>query len=155
MFDMGPYYLTALVHLLGPIRRVTGVAQTTFPARVIGSPNRFGEEIPVEIPTHVQGLFEFERDCTGVMVTSFDVWHSELPRIEIYGTEGTLAVPDPNYFGANCACAARAPKVGRRWRRCLASLKTGAGSPWRIWRSPCARTGRTGRLAIPPATWSR
>ncbi|SIS93682.1 Gfo/Idh/MocA family protein [Alicyclobacillus vulcanalis] len=99
MFDMGPYYLTALVHLLGPIRRVTGTAQTTFAERVVGSPNRFGERIPVEIPTHVQGLLEFERGATGVIVTSFDVWHAELPRIEIYGTEGTLAVPDPNYFG--------------------------------------------------------
>lgn len=98
MFDMGPYYLTALVHLMGPVRRVAGTAQTTFSTRVIGSPNRFGERIPVEIPTHVQALLEFERGATGVLVTTFDVWHSELPRIEIYGTEGTLAVPDPNYF---------------------------------------------------------
>ncbi|WP_304457985.1 Gfo/Idh/MocA family protein [Alicyclobacillus sendaiensis] len=98
MFDMGPYYLTALVHLMGPVRRVAGTAQTTFSTRVIGSPNRFGERIPVETPTHVQALLEFERGATGLLVTTFDVWHSELPRIEIYGTEGTLAVPDPNYF---------------------------------------------------------
>lgn len=99
MFDMGPYYLTALVHLMGPVRRVAGTAQTTFSTRVVESPNRFGERIPVEIPTHVQALLEFERGATGVLVTTFDVWHSELPRIEIYGTEGTLAVPDPNNFG--------------------------------------------------------
>ena len=88
MFDMGPYYLTALVHLMGPIRRVTGTAQTTFESRVIGSPNRFGERIPVEIPTHVQGLLEFERGATGAIITSFDVWHSELPRIEILRHRG-------------------------------------------------------------------
>lgn len=101
LFDMGPYYLTALVHLLGPVRRVAGTAQTTFSTRVIGSPNRFGERIPVEVPTHVQGLLEFDGGATGVLITSFDVWHSELPRIEIYGTEGTLAVPDPNFFGGS------------------------------------------------------
>ncbi|EJY56099.1 oxidoreductase domain-containing protein [Alicyclobacillus hesperidum URH17-3-68] len=99
MFDMGPYYLTALVHLLGPVRQLTGIAQTTFAERVITGPNRFGERIPVSTPTHVTGLLQFEQGAVGTIVTSFDVWHSELPRIEIYGTEGTLSVPDPNYFG--------------------------------------------------------
>lgn len=98
MFDMGPYYLTAMVHLLGPVRRLTGLTQVTFPERTITTERRFGEKIPVEVPTHVTGLLEFEQGAIGTIITSFDVWHSELPRIEIYGTEGTLSVPDPNMF---------------------------------------------------------
>ncbi|WP_206922681.1 Gfo/Idh/MocA family protein [Alicyclobacillus suci] len=98
MFDMGPYYLTALVNLLGPVRRLTGLTQVTFPERTITTASRFGEKIPVNVPTHVTGLLEFEQGAIGTIITSFDVWHAELPRIEIYGTEGTLSVPDPNYF---------------------------------------------------------
>lgn len=99
MFDMGPYYLTALVNLLGPVRRLTGLTQTSFAERTITTEHRFGEKIPVNVPTHVAGLLEFEAGLVGNIITSFDVWHSELPRIEIYGTEGTLSVPDPNLFG--------------------------------------------------------
>lgn len=101
MFDMGPYYLTALVNLLGPVRRLTGLTQVSFAERTITTEHRFGEKIPVNVPTHVAGLLEFEQGAVGNIITSFDVWHSELPRIEIYGTEGSLSVPDPNLFGGN------------------------------------------------------
>ena len=99
MFDMGPYYLSALASLLGPVTRVTGMAQVSFPERVITSKPKFGKSIKVEIPTHVAGLMEFACGAVGTIITSFDVRCAELPRIEIYGSEGTLSVPDPNGFG--------------------------------------------------------
>ncbi len=99
MFDMGPYYLTALATLIGPMRRVTGSARITFPERTITNEAKFGEKIPVNTPTHIAGVMDFENGAVGTIITSFDVWASRLPRIEIYGTEGTLGVPDPNGFG--------------------------------------------------------
>ena len=99
MFDMGPYYLTALVSLLGPVRRVTGSARASFSQRVITNPEqRTGERIDVEIPTHITGVMDFASGPVGTIVTSFDVWSHNLPRIEIYGSEGSLSVPDPNTF---------------------------------------------------------
>lgn len=99
MFDMGPYYLTALVSLIGPIRRVTGATRITFPERTITSQPKAGEIIKVEVPTHVAGLMEFENGAIGTIITTFDVWAAQLPRVEIYGSEGSLSVPDPNTFG--------------------------------------------------------
>jgi predicted dehydrogenase len=99
MFDMGPYYLTALVHLMGPVRRVTGSAQITFPERLITSQPKHGTQIKVNVPTHVAGIMDFANGAVGTLVTSFDVWAAQVPHIEIYGTEGSLSVPDPNTFG--------------------------------------------------------
>jgi len=98
MFDMGPYYLTALVNLLGPIARVSGSAQKGQAERLITSEPHNGSIIKVEIPTHVAGVLDFASGAVGVIVTSFDIWAHSLPCIEIYGTEGTMQVPDPNYF---------------------------------------------------------
>ena len=99
MFDMGPYYLTALVALMGPVKRVSGITQTTFPERLITSAPKYGTRIKVDVPTHVVGALEFAQGAVGTIVMSFDVWSHQLPCIEIYGTEGTLIVPDPNSFG--------------------------------------------------------
>jgi len=96
LLDMGPYYLTALVSLLGPIARVAGSARASFPERVIGNGPRRGERIEVRVPTHVAGVVDFAGGAIGTLVTSFDVWGSTLPRIEVYGSEGSLSVPDPN-----------------------------------------------------------
>lgn len=98
MFDMGPYYLTALINMLGPIRRVTGATQITFPTRLIGSEAKRGQVIDVEVPTHVAGVVEFTSGAIATLVTSFDVWHAAVPLLEVYGTEGTLSLPDPNTF---------------------------------------------------------
>ncbi len=99
MFDMGPYYLTALVSLLGPIARVTGSVHISFPERTIGSGPKQGQKIVVETPTHVAGVLDFAGGAVATIITSFDVWAANLPRIEIYGSEGSLSVPDPNTFG--------------------------------------------------------
>ncbi|MGK9251916.1 Gfo/Idh/MocA family protein [Paenibacillus humicus] len=100
MFDMGPYYLTALVNLLGPIRRVTGSAVVSHPQRTVRSEPKRGEVIDVEVPTHIAGVIDFENGTVGTLITSFDTpVGGTLPNIEIYGTAGTLLVPDPNNFG--------------------------------------------------------
>jgi predicted dehydrogenase len=96
---MGPYYITALVNLLGPIRRATGSARASFAERVVGSGTKKGVKLKVEIPTHYAGVFDFASGPVAALNMSFDVWSHNLPIIEIYGTEGTLRVPDPNTFG--------------------------------------------------------
>lgn len=99
MFDMGPYYLTALVAILGPVRRVTGLTRASFSERLITSQPKYGTRIKVEVPTHVAGLLEFASGAIGTIITTFDVKASQLPRMEIYGSEATLSLPDPNTFG--------------------------------------------------------
>ena len=99
MFDMGPYYLTALVNLIGPIKRITGSAKITFPERNISSQPKSGTKITVDTPTHIAGVMDFDNGAIGSIITSFDVWHSHLPLVEVHGTEGSLNVPDPNSFG--------------------------------------------------------
>ncbi len=101
MLDMGPYYLTALVTLLGPMTHVSAVTRTTFAKRLITSQPKKGKKIKVETPTHLTGLIEFANDAVCTMITSFDVWRANLPCIEIHGTEGSLSVPDPNGFGGD------------------------------------------------------
>jgi len=99
MMDMGPYYLTTLVNLMGPVKRVSGEARITFPERRITSKPLYGTTIEVETPTHISSTLQFASGAIGNIITSFDAWAHQLPRIEIYGTEGTLSVPDPNTFG--------------------------------------------------------
>jgi predicted dehydrogenase len=99
MFDLGPYYLSALATLMGPVRRVAGSARVTFPTRTISSEPLAGTSITVNTPTHVAGVMDFEGGQVGTLVTSFDVWSENQSRIDLYGTEGTLSVPDPNTFG--------------------------------------------------------
>jgi len=99
MMDMGPYYLTALVSLLGPVRRVTGSARASFAQRLVTSKQHYGKVIDVEVPTHIAGIMDFECGAIASMITTFDVWSSELPHIEIHGSGGSLSVPNPNAFG--------------------------------------------------------
>ncbi len=99
MFDMGPYYLTALINLLGPAQSVMSAAKMSFKERVITAEVNFGKKIEVEVPTHITGVLEFDSGAVATMTTSFDVWAHRLPCIEIHGTDGSLSVPDPNGFG--------------------------------------------------------
>lgn len=92
MLDMGPYYVTCLVNLLGPVLRVSGAARASFPERIAGD----GHRIPVSIPTHYAGTLEFASGAIATLITSFDVWGHRLPQMEVYGETGSLAVPDPN-----------------------------------------------------------
>jgi len=99
MLDMGPYYLTALVNLLGPIKRVSGSARTTHAERMITSQLLCGKIMHVAALTHYATVLDFAQGTIATMIMSFDIKAAQLPRIEIYGTEGTLSVPDPNTFG--------------------------------------------------------
>jgi len=99
LFDMGPYYLTALVNLLGGISSVSGMARASFAQRTITSDPKFGEIIDVDVPTYITGMLQFESGAIGTIFTTFDAHIAEVPRIEIYGSAGTLSVPDPNCFG--------------------------------------------------------
>ncbi len=94
MLDMGPYYITALVSLFGPVKRVSCMAKISREERDI-----HGTMMRVEVPTHYAGTMEFANGVIGNINMSFDVWDSQLPGIEIYGTNGMMTVPDPNLFG--------------------------------------------------------
>ena len=98
MLDMGPYYITALVNLIGPVKRVTGCTRITFPQRMITSQPLYGTMMNVEVPTLVSGVMDFANGAIANILMSFDIWSHNLPRIEVYGTEGSMVVPDPNRF---------------------------------------------------------
>ena len=99
MLDMGPYYLTALVSMLGPVKTVTGMSKISMNERLITSQPFNGKKVKVDVSTYVTGTMRFENGAIGTIFTTFDVHTAQVPRIEIYGSEGTLCVPDPNYFG--------------------------------------------------------
>ena len=99
LFDMGPYYLTALVHALGPVRRVAAITGRGRHRRVISSQPHAGEAIDVRVDTHAAGTLEFAGGALVTVVMSFDVQLHSNRHIEIHGTEASLAVPDPNGFG--------------------------------------------------------
>jgi predicted dehydrogenase len=101
--NMGQYDATALVALLGPARRVFGVAQISFAEREIRFGPRLGHRIPVEVPTHITGTIEFASNAVATFLVSWDVWVTHLPYIEIYGSDGSLSVPDPDSFGGTPA----------------------------------------------------
>jgi len=101
VLDIGPYYITNLVQLIGPVRRVAALSSTPSPTRTILSEPRKGEEIPVDTPTTIHGLLEFESGAVITLCTSWDVWgHGHKP-MELYGTNASLDAPDPNFFGGD------------------------------------------------------
>jgi predicted dehydrogenase len=99
MLDMGPYYLTAMVNMLGPVARVAGMARASFPERTITSEPRNGERIPVQVNTHHAAVLEFVSGPIATLVTSFDATPGDTPNLELYGSAGTMLLPDPNTFG--------------------------------------------------------
>src|SRR5699024_1095517 len=96
--DMGPYYIHALVTLLGPVRSVIGAASRTRGERTIAKGPRAGETIPVSTDTHVTGVLDHAGGVLSTLVMSFDAVATGIHPIEIHGSQGTLAVPDPNHF---------------------------------------------------------
>ena len=99
LFDMGPYYVTALVRMLGRAQSVFAYASKAHDERVITSNPLCGQKIPVKVNTHTAGMILFENGAIATLIMSFDVWSHNLPKIEVYGTDGCLSVPDPNKFG--------------------------------------------------------
>jgi predicted dehydrogenase len=99
MLDLGPYYIANLINLLGPVRRVGALTSSAMAERTISNGPRDGEKVPVKTPTNIHALLEFHSGATISLSTSWDVWHHKRNHFELYGTEGTLYVPDPNFFG--------------------------------------------------------
>ncbi|UWR55234.1 Gfo/Idh/MocA family oxidoreductase (plasmid) [Phaeobacter inhibens] len=99
VLDLGPYYIANLIQLLGPVRSVAAMTAASFPTRTISNGPRHGEEIPVDTPTNIHALLEFDTGAIITLGASWDVWTSSHPNMELYGTKGTLQLPDPNYFG--------------------------------------------------------
>lgn len=98
LLDLGPYYVTPLVAMLGPVTRVTALGRATFAERVASVGPRRGERIPVEADTHVTGALEFGCGALVTLLVSWDVWATNLPYIELYGSEGSLSVANPDEF---------------------------------------------------------
>ncbi len=99
LLDVGPYYITALVHLLGPVARVTAIGRVLFPQRTIHSGPRQGELIEVGTDTYVAGVLEFQEGAVATLVTAFGVWGGDTPPAQLFGVDGVLSLPDPNTFG--------------------------------------------------------
>ena len=110
LFDMGPYYLTALVHLLGPVRRVAAITSRGRDTRTVGSAPRAGEIIDVAVDTHTAGTLEFDNGCVVTVVMSFDVRLHSNRFIEVHGVDASLSSPDPNGFGGTVRVS-----KGREW----------------------------------------
>lgn len=99
MLDLGPYYVANLINLLGPVKRVGALTSIPEKERTINNGPRLGEKVPVKTPTNIHALLEFVSGATIQLSTSWDVWHHKRNHFELYGTEGTLYLPDPNFFG--------------------------------------------------------
>ncbi|HEY0259742.1 MAG TPA: Gfo/Idh/MocA family oxidoreductase [Lacisediminihabitans sp.] len=141
LLDMGPYYLTSIVTLFGPIARVSGTATTSSRNRVVATGPLAGTPIPVNVATHVSALLEHQNGLTTTMTVSFDVWKSRAPLFEVFGTEGTMAVPDPNQFDGDVEIA---PASTREWETIPVSAGwAGAGRGYGL--SDMARAIETGR----------
>jgi predicted dehydrogenase len=99
VLDIGPYYVTNLIQLIGPVRAVSAMAGTSFATRTILNGPRDGETVPVDTPTNIHALMEFENGAILTLGASWDVWRNSHVPFELYGTEGSMGVPDPNFFG--------------------------------------------------------
>lgn len=115
LFDMGPYYLTALVNLLGPVAKVAAMAGRGRQQRICTSEGRFGDLLPVEVNTHLTGTLQFVSGAIITLIMSFDVIKHNCPCLEIHGTAGSLVCPDPNGFGGPVKYSAFGGR-GKEWQ---------------------------------------
>ena len=99
ILDMGPYYIANLINLIGPIKRVAALANASSPTRTISSQPRAGEVLQVKTPTNIHALLEFHNGATVNLSASWDIWSHKRAHMELYGDQGSLFVPDPNFFG--------------------------------------------------------
>lgn len=107
VLDIGPYYITNLIQLIGPVKRVAALTSSASATRTILSEQRRGEEIPVKTPTNIHALLEFHQGATITLSTSWDVWAHRHGPMELYGTKGSLFIPDPNFFGGTLEIAGK------------------------------------------------
>ena len=107
VFDLGVYYLTQLINLNGPIKNVIATSGTVLNERIITSSPRFGEKIPVETPTTLLGTLNFYNNSKVQFFCSWDVWRHSHSNMEIYGLEGSMIIPDPNFFSGDILVSKR------------------------------------------------
>lgn len=107
VLDLGPYYITNLIQLVGSVRAVSAMSAASFATRTISNGARTGETVEVNTPTNIHALMEFENGAIITLGASWDVWTSSHPAMELYGTDGTLSVPDPNWFGGAVLASVR------------------------------------------------
>jgi predicted dehydrogenase len=148
LLDMGPYYVSALVTLLGPVVSVVGAASHTRSERTIGSGPREGQKVPVDIDSHVTGVLVHESGALSTLFMSFDAVKTKSPNIEIHGQTGSLIVPDPNHFDGDVQLFALGaedwetlPVSAATWIRAVALA------------SPTSRPHRQDRNRAPAANW--
>ncbi len=101
VFDLGVYYLTQLINLNGPIKSVQSISGTALKERTITSKPRFGEKIIVETPTSLLGTLDFQNESKIQFFCSWDIWKHTHTNMELYGLEGSMIIPDPNFFSGD------------------------------------------------------
>ncbi len=111
ILDLGPYYLANLIQLIGPVKQVAALTTVPFKERTISSKPRFGEKVPVNTPTTIHALLEFANGAAVSLNASWDVWQHGHAPMELFGDEGTIYVPDPNFFGGNVRYTQKADPV--------------------------------------------
>jgi predicted dehydrogenase len=131
VLDLGPYYIGNLISLIGPVKRVAALASMASKTRIISSQPRAGEKITVKTPTNVHALLEFANGAIVTLLASWDVWAHTHANMELYGTEGSLFVPDPNFFGGPVRATKRnsSPEDLPAWDHPFGvdNMKAGAG----------------------------
>lgn len=105
ILDLGPYYITNLVQLIGPVKAVTAMASASFDTRTIGNGPRNGETVPVDTPTNIHAILEFHSGALITLGASWDVWAHRHENMELYGSKASLYVPDPNFFAGEVILA--------------------------------------------------
>ncbi len=157
---MAGYYLSAIVSMLGPVDSVSGFCGKGFDRRLILNKAQFGTYLDVEIPTHYSAVLNLKSGVIVSMNMSFDIWRSGLPKFEIYGTDGTISYPDPNFgggvppFTAKSRCSTRffrkTKNTGGVKQRCMSCLNSitesaiiPAGSAYSTWHMRLNINGRT------------
>ena len=137
LLDVGPYYLTALINLLGPVARVAASSRITFPERMITSPEQYGSRIKVETPTYISSVLEFESGIISSLLATFDVQATRLPFIEVYGTKGSLSATDPDIWSGS-------PEIRQYGEEEKAMLDLERNVPWTAFRSSRPIAGMRG-----------
>ncbi|MDA0720875.1 MAG: Gfo/Idh/MocA family oxidoreductase [Proteobacteria bacterium] len=133
ILDLGPYYISNLVQLLGPVKRVTAMSSSAQAERTITSQPRHGEKIPVETPTTIHATMQFHSGAQITYCASWDVWQHGHEPMELYGAEGTLHVPDPNFFGGEVRMTQKAAftSAGVAWDHPFSRANDGVNANYR------------------------
>ena len=153
LLDMGPYYVTAIVSLLGPVRRVAGFASTFVAERTIEVGPRRGERFTAETPTHITSILELEGAVTATLVATFEAPGHYASTMLVHGSDGELALPDPNGF-AGPVRIRRGRGAWEGFPSRPAAPRTPAGSGSTTWSRRSRRSGRTARRRDSPPTSS-